>query len=121
MGNNVSYVECETCSRLFKHNGTRGPKPRECPECRTSNRTAQSRIYRSRYTWTSYSKTSPKLETKKKKTWHCQICGKEIPSELPGYLFEAFPEEYIRLCSDCQNFVNSSKCFDLKKLIKEIK
>jgi phage FluMu protein Com len=118
----MKQIRCKSCGRFFKHAGTRGPQPKECPDCRTSRHSkVKTIVYRAKYSWTKYSATQPKLETPKKEAWFCQICGKEIPSELPGYLFEAFPGEFIRLCSDCQNFATNNKQFGIEKLIKQVR
>lgn len=39
-------------------------------------------------------------------TWFCQACGMELPKELPPFLFEIYPQEYIRVCNICENLIN---------------
>ena len=116
----MSKVVCQTCGRSFQARGTRGPKPKECPDCRRGDFTVyQIKVNKIKYSWSKYGSRPKSAE--KESSWHCQVCGKEMPSGLPGYMFEAFPGEYIRLCSDCQFFVTSKKISVLSDLMKEVK
>ena len=35
--------------------------------------------------------------------WHCQACGETETAELPPYMYEFAPREFIRICSKCHN------------------
>lgn len=35
-------------------------------------------------------------------TWNCQTCGSESPKELPPFLHEFYPGEFIRICNICK-------------------
>ena len=37
--------------------------------------------------------------------WHCQACGEKETNELPPFMYEYAPREYIRICSKCQNIL----------------
>lgn len=111
---------CATCGKKFKALGKRGPKPKECPDCRRGNYTIyQIKVNKIKFSWSKYGKKPKNRE--KKSSWNCQTCGKKMPAELPGYMFEAFPGEYIRLCSDCQYLATSRKITLLSDLLKEVK
>lgn len=34
-------------------------------------------------------------------TWHCQACGDEQPTGLPGFMLALIPGEYVKVCSNC--------------------
>ena len=34
--------------------------------------------------------------------WSCQACGGVQTDDLPPYMFEFLPREFIRICSPCQ-------------------
>lgn len=50
--------------------------------------------------------------------WYCQICGGKCIEGSPIYLFEIFPKEYIRICSQCYHFYKMG--FDTVKEIKKL-
>lgn len=35
--------------------------------------------------------------------WNCQACGETQTKELPPFMYEFSPREYIRICSKCHN------------------
>jgi len=37
--------------------------------------------------------------------WHCQACGEEQTRESPAYMFPLGEENYIKICSECENKV----------------
>ena len=37
--------------------------------------------------------------------WHCQACAEEQTKESPAYMFPLGEENYIKICSDCENKV----------------
>lgn len=113
-------MKCQTCGKEFSAKGTRGPKPKDCPDCRRGNLSSfQIRINKIYYSWSKYGKKAKK--TKHRDSWSCQACGKKMPSQLPGYLFEAFPREYIRICSDCQFLAAKEKITIFSDLIKKVR
>jgi Zn finger protein HypA/HybF involved in hydrogenase expression len=38
-------------------------------------------------------------------TWCCQSCGEEQTKESPAYMFPLCEENYIKICSECENKV----------------
>jgi NAD-dependent SIR2 family protein deacetylase len=37
--------------------------------------------------------------------WTCQACGEEQTRESPAYMFPIDDENYIKICSECENKV----------------
>jgi len=37
--------------------------------------------------------------------WHCQACGEEQTRQSPAYMFPLGGENYIKICSNCENKV----------------
>jgi hypothetical protein len=59
--------------------------------------------------WSKYGGARQGLVREDSETWNCQGCAEELPNTLPGYMFEFLPNEYVKLCSACQNTVKRRK------------
>ena len=66
-------------------------------------RTIVDGMTRKMYGRTKYGGVNIGLVQENKTTeWACQACGDLQASELPAYMFEFLPNEFIRICSICQ-------------------
>lgn len=51
--------------------------------------------------------------------WYCQACGEEQTRQSPAYMFPMDGENYIKICSECENKVIRIRIISLPAL-KEI-
>lgn len=72
--------------------------------------------------WTRHGGANKAYHIKEEKEeWICQACGVKQPSQLVAYLFPFLESEIVRICSICQNIVNSLKIddfHDLRKIVR---
>lgn len=61
------------------------------------------------------------LKEKKSPIWMCQTCGQTQTHELPSYLFELAPHEYIRICSTCQNVKHLHQIVSFTALVRLVR
>lgn len=52
--------------------------------------------------WTKYGGAIYGLKVQVNEIWFCQLCGDEVPRELPPFNYELYPGEFIRVCNICQ-------------------
>ncbi len=58
--------------------------------------------------WTKYGGAISGLRKEKiDDHWYCQICSEEIPAEIKPFLFEMFPDDFIRICPSCTHVASS--------------
>lgn len=48
--------------------------------------------------------------------WFCQACAEKQPKDLPPFMFEFFPREYIRICGKCHNKVKILNLINFNEL-----
>jgi NAD-dependent SIR2 family protein deacetylase len=94
-------TECQTCGKHFEAMGARGPKPKQCPECRGGGLT----ITKAMYGWTKYGGAREGLVKEELEIWYCQACGSKMPKSIPAYMipFDELRREFIRVCPKCQH------------------
>lgn len=52
--------------------------------------------------WTKYGGAISGLKKERiEDHWYCQICSEEIPAEIKPFLFEMYPDDFIRICPQC--------------------
>ena len=39
--------------------------------------------------------------------WYCQVCGDELPEEIKPFLFEMYPDDFIRICPNCTHVASA--------------
>lgn len=73
--------------------------------------------------WTKYG--GPVYGLKKEKivdTWYCQLCGDEMPAEWKPFLYELYPDDFIRVCNSCmQEQLKNKKVVTYRKKVTVIK
>jgi len=73
---------------------------------------------------TTHTKYGGSRLTKKKvelKEWNCQLCGEEQTEGMPQFLYEVFPDEYIRVCGICYCQSKVYESFEsIKRLSKTV-
>lgn len=84
-------------------------------------RTHQARTSIKFVSYTRYGGSRLNIKKEHLEKWNCQLCGLEQTDYLPEFLYEVFPQEYIRVCGTCYC---QSKLYDsfeeIKKLSKTI-
>lgn len=54
------------------------------------------------YGWSKYGGPRHGLVKKNiKGTWACQACAQQQTEEMPRYMYEFAPQEYVRVCGMC--------------------
>ena len=61
------------------------------------------------------------VQENKTEEWSCQGCGNPQASELPSYMFEFSPDEFIRICSICQAIKFAQHITSLDGLIQAVR
>jgi NAD-dependent SIR2 family protein deacetylase len=68
--------------------------------------------------WTKWGGGRLMLIKSNPSVWCCQACGEEQTRESPAYMFPIEDENYIKICSECENKVIRIRIvsfFDLKR------
>lgn len=55
--------------------------------------------------WTKWGGGRLMLVKSNPAVWCCQACGEEQTRESPAYMFPFSEENYIKICSECENKV----------------
>ena len=55
--------------------------------------------------WTKWGGGRLRLIKEKLDHWYCQACSTEQTKDCPAYMFPLGEDNYIRICSECQNKV----------------
>lgn len=77
--------------------------------------------------WTKYGGARHGVLKKKKidawgeRRWNCQACGEELPSEIPAYMLEFAPLEYVRICPPCNAEALRRRIETLHELIRYVR
>lgn len=50
--------------------------------------------------------------------WYCQSCGREVPKEIPPFLFEMFTADFIRICNICQHTATTTHTIEIHRVIR---
>lgn len=59
-------------------------------------------ITKAMYGWSKYGGVNYGLVQKNlEPIWSCQACGERQTEDLPPYMFEFAPREFVRICSKC--------------------
>lgn len=73
---------------------------------------------RKMYSWSKWGGVNYGLVQKTKTAdWTCQACGQKQTDQLPSYMFEFLPDEFIRICSHCQYVKNTREIDSLSALL----
>lgn len=54
-------------------------------------------------------------------TWNCQACGEELSNECPAFMFPIGDENYIKICSECENKVVRLRIIAFSTLKREVR
>lgn len=89
------------------------------------NQTIEDRVSgltKKAYGWSKWGGANHGL-VKKQKTeeWSCQACGETAGSEMPSYMFEFIPDEFIRICSNCQALKNIRNIKTMPDLLAHVR
>lgn len=70
------------------------------------------------YSWSKYGGSNLGLvQENKTPEWKCQTCGDTQTNQMPSYMFEFEPKEFIRICTMCQHIKLQTKVSSLTSLL----
>lgn len=78
-------------------------------------------INKLRFGWSKWQGANRQLIKYNDDEWTCQVCASRHPSEIPCFMFEAFEEEYIKICSKCQKIKTEENIIGYIILIKRVR
>lgn len=71
------------------------------------NKTIEKRVSgltKKAYGWSKWGgKNYGLVQESKTPDWKCQACGETQGNDLPSYMFEFLPNEFVRICTLCQH------------------
>jgi hypothetical protein len=89
------------------------------------NKTIEDRVSgltKKAYGWSKWGGANYGLVQKQKtEEWNCQACGEKEGSEMPSYMFEIIPSEFIRICSNCQALKNIHSLKTMHELLRLVR
>lgn len=74
------------------------------------------------YGWSKWGGSNFGLVQKNKTfSWYCQACREQLGASCPSYMFEMAPNEFIRICSNCQRLTLLKHIDSLTDLINQVR
>lgn len=55
------------------------------------------------YGWSKWGGGFKGLVKEELDTWTCQCCAEDQTIDLPSYMVEIWPREFVRVCAKCKN------------------
>lgn len=117
------WITCTKCGCLFKHAGTRGPKPKTCLQCSKGKTIKQVIVAKAKYSWSKYDTSKLRQLSESDDDWTCQACGASQHKSLPAYLvpLDSRNDEYFKICSNCYREKVRMKLTSMAQIISVVR
>ena len=83
--------------------------------------TTKVKITKLMYGWSKWGGGNKGLVKESLDEWACQACGEKQRRELPSYMLELWPREFVRICSKCKNIATKNKLKSFYELLEYVK